>query len=42
MNEVIAAIITGVLGFLTGTGGFYFANRYLEEKKQDISTSAKP
>jgi hypothetical protein len=38
MNEVIAAIITGVLGLFTGTAGFYFANRYLEKKKQDIST----
>jgi hypothetical protein len=38
MNEVVAAIITGVLGLLTGTAGFYFANQYLEEKKRDIST----
>jgi len=38
MDEGIAAIITGVLGLLTGTVGFYIANRYLEEKRQAIST----
>jgi uncharacterized membrane-anchored protein len=38
MDEGIAAIITGVLGLLTGTVGFYIANRYLEKNKQDIST----
>ena len=38
MDEGIAAIITGVLGLLTGTVGFYFANRHLEKKRQDIST----
>jgi len=37
-DQVLAAIITGVLGLLTGTVGFYFVNQYLEKKKQDIST----
>jgi len=38
MNQVIASIITGVLGLLGGTLGFYYANRYLEQRRQYLST----
>jgi hypothetical protein len=38
MDEGLALIVTGVLGLITGTVGTYFANRYLEQRKEDLST----
>jgi hypothetical protein len=37
-GEVVASIITGVLGLVAGTVGFYFANRYLERRREYLST----
>ena len=37
-GEVIASIITGVLGLLAGTVGFYIANQYLERRREYLST----
>src|SRR5258706_2577833 len=38
MPQAVAAFITGVLGLLTGTIGFYFTNRYLEQRRQSLAT----
>jgi hypothetical protein len=38
MDQGLALLITGVLGLITGTAGFYYANKYLEQRKQDLST----
>ena len=38
MTEAIASVITGVLGLLAGTVGFYLANRYLEKRREFLST----
>ncbi len=38
MRQIIASIITGILGLLAGTVGFYYANGYLEERREYVST----
>ena len=38
MDEVLASVITGLLGLLTGTAGFYYANQHLERRRQELST----
>ena len=38
MEEILSATITGIIGLITGTVGFYFANSYLEKKRESLSS----
>jgi hypothetical protein len=38
MDEGLALLVTGALGLITGTVGFYYANTYLDQRKHELST----
>ncbi len=38
MSEFLPSIITGILGLLTGTIGYYIVNYHLERKRESFST----